>query len=173
MADSISRPADGRAPGAARRRTVGGLWPAVRALSAVVFLFLMTSCSSADVGAIRETDLTEAAVFVQSNIAAIQRRDTEAYLGHYVDSPELTIASADSIRRGFFLFSEARRASDEWPDTLVTAPATLVWLAPGVVWAGFRFMAVLEGDTTRGVSERVLVKTPSGWKITVTGSMEQ
>ncbi len=131
------------------------------------------ACAGSELAAIRESDLDAAYQMLQTNLAAIHQRDAEAYLAHYLNSPELVIVAADSLRRGFLLFSEARRVSDEWPDTIITDEPTLVWLGPGVVWAGFRFVAVLGGDTTRGVSERVFVKTVDGWKIKITGSMEQ
>jgi hypothetical protein len=122
---------------------------------------------------VRRRDLEEAGAALATNLAAIHRRDTEAYLAHYLDSPDFVVASADSLRRGFLVFAEARRASDEWPDTLIAAPPTLVWVAPGVVWGAFRFTVVQAGDTGRGVSERLFVKTGGGWKIKVTGSMER
>ena len=140
----------------------------------VVSAFLLLgACVEADVESVRERDLEGAYEALRTNIAAIHRRDTEGYLAHYLESPELVVATADSLRRGFVLFSEARRASDEWPDTLIIDRPTMVWVAPGVVWAGFRFTAVLGRDTTRGVSERLFVKTGGGWKIRVTSSMEQ
>jgi hypothetical protein len=126
-----------------------------------------------DVDAFRTRDIAEVTTALETNIAAIRRRDTEGYLAHYLDSPDLVIVSADSLRRGFLFFAEARRADPTWPDTLVIGPPTVVWLGPGVVWAGFQFLAVIGPDTTRGVSERVFVKTRDGWKITITGSMER
>ena len=130
------------------------------------------ACGAPGVDAIRTRDIAEATAALETNLAAIRRRDTEAYLTHYIDSPDLVIATADSLRQGFLFFAEARRADPTWPDALETGPPTMVWLAPGVVWAGFQFTAVIGFDTTWGVSERVFVKTPSGWKISITGSME-
>ncbi len=138
-----------------------------------VIVFVSAGCGAPGVESIRTRDIAEATTALETNLAAIRRGDAEAYLAHYLDSPELVIASADSLRRGFLFFAEARRADPTWPDALETEPPTMVWLAPGVVWAGFRFTAVIGHDTTWGVSERVFVKTPSGWRITVTGSMEQ
>ena len=131
------------------------------------------ACGAPEIDRIRTRDIAEATTALETNLAAIRRRDSEAYLAHYIDSPDLVIASADSLRRGFLFFAEARRADPTWPDALETGPPTMVWLAPGVVWAGFQFTAVIGLDTTWGVSERVFVKTPSGWKISITGSMEQ
>lgn len=138
-----------------------------------ICLIFATACVGRDIEDIRVHDLEEAFEAFRTNIAAIQRRDVEGYLAHYLDSPELVIAAADSLRRGFFLFAEARRASDEWPDTLFTGDPQLVWVAPGVVWGAFEFTSVVGGDTTRGLSERLFVKTGGGWKIAVTGTMEQ
>ncbi len=130
-------------------------------------------CAERTVEQIRSADLEEAFQALQLNLAAIHRKDTEAYLAQYLDSPELVIAGADSLRRGFMLFAEARRASDDWPDTLIAGRPTLTWLAPGVVWGAFPFTSVQEGDTARGWSERVFLKTGGGWKIAVTGQMER
>lgn len=127
------------------------------------------ACTAPDVESIRRSDLEGAEHAFRSNIAAIHRRDTDGYLGHYLDSPQFTVASADSLSRGFLLFAEARRASEEWPDTLIAGEPTLVWVAPGVVWGAYRYTVVDAGDTTHGWSDRVFLKTGGGWKIVVTG----
>lgn len=133
----------------------------------------LVACGAPDAEQLRGADLREAQEALQLNIAAIQRHDTEAYLSQYLDSPEFTIVTSDSLVRGFFLFSEWRRASTEWPDTLIARRPTLVWLGPGVVWAGFQYTTVIAGDTLRGVSERLFSKTGDGWKIVVTGTNER
>jgi len=144
-----------------------------RVVQSIAVVAAAVGCGGPDVATIRARDLVEVTAALESNLAAIRRRDAEGYLAHYVDSPELVIASSDSLRRGFLFFAEARRADPTWPDALETGPPVMVWLSPGVVWAGFEFTAVIGSDTTWGVSERVFVKTPSGWKISITGSMEQ
>ncbi len=138
-----------------------------------ICLVFATACVGREIEDIKEHDLEEVFEAFRTNIAAIQRRDVEGYLAHYLDSPELVIAAADSLRRGFFLFAEARRASDDWPDTLFTGEPQLVWVAPGVVWGAFEFTSVAGSDTTRGLSERLFLKTGGGWKIAVTGTMER
>jgi len=131
------------------------------------------ACGRPDMEKIRGSDLHEAAQALELNIRAIQRRDTEAYLSQYLDSPDLVIATSDSLVHGYFLFAEWRRASTEWPDTLIATRPTLVWIGPGVVWAGFEYTTVIAGDTLRGVSERLFSKTGDGWKIVVTGTNER
>jgi hypothetical protein len=136
-------------------------------------LLALTACIGPDIEQVRRNDVTQAGDLLRRNVAAIQRRDLEAYLALYLDSPELVIAGADSLRRGYLLFAAARRASGDWPDTMVAGEPTLVWVGPGVVWAAFEFTSVFGSDTTSGWSERLLVKTAGGWKIFVTGTMER
>ncbi len=144
-----------------------------RSAAWLVLACCLASCVDERVRQLRSSELSQAADAIALNIAAIQRGDVEAYLAGYLDSPDLIIAGADSLRRGYFLFAEARRASAEWPDVLVAGEPTLVWIAPGVVWGAFEFTAVVGIDTARGWSERLVVKTPEGWKIAVTGTMQR
>jgi hypothetical protein len=146
----------------------------VRAVAGTaLFVVLLGACADREVRQRRATDLEEATRALEHNLAAIQRRDVETYLGQYLDSPDLVVASADSLRRGYLVFAEARRASNDWPDTLITGDPTAIWIAPGVVWTAFEYAAVVTDDTVRGWSERLFVKTPRGWKIAVTGMMQQ
>ncbi|MBI2538083.1 MAG: hypothetical protein HYW06_14205 [Gemmatimonadetes bacterium] len=133
----------------------------------------VVACGRPDVEAIRQSDLEGALHAFHGNIAAIHQRDAEAYLSHYLDSPELVIAGGDTIRRGFTAFAEARRATATWPDTLIAGEPTLVWLAPGVVYGVYPYAVVEQGDTARGWSERVLVKTGGGWKVAVTSRIDR
>ena len=136
-------------------------------------VLLLSGCADRAVRQIRTSDLDQAYEAIQLNIAAIQRQDVEAYLAQYLDSPDFVVAAPDSIRRGFLLFSEARRASDQWPDTLIAGDPAVVWVAPGVVWGAFEYASVVGSDTVRGLSERLVVKTSQGWRIAVTGAMER
>lgn len=139
----------------------------------LVFPLLHAACVGADLERVRDSDLAGALVALESNITAIRNRDSETYLAHYMNSGDLVVFGADSLRKGYLLFSEARRASDEWPDMVVVGDPHLVWVSPGVVWAGFEYLGVVAGDTSRGFSERLFVKTRDGWKILVTGSAER
>jgi len=138
-----------------------------------ILALCLTACTAAQVESVRARDLEQAAVALQRNVAAISAHDVEAYLSQYLDSPDLVVVSPDSLRRGYLLLAEERRASGDWPDTLIAQAPTLVWIAPGVVWAAFEYRAVVGSDTARGRSERLFVKTGEGWKIAVTGMMEQ
>jgi hypothetical protein len=140
---------------------------------AALFSLTAVACGGPRPEMLKERDLEGAYEAFRSNIAAIHRRDTEAYLAHYLESPELVVASADSLRRGFVLFAEARRASEDWPDTLIAGQPVLVWLGPGLVWGAYEYTVVQGGDTAWGWSDRVFVKTGGGWKIAVTGTRQR
>lgn len=155
-----------------RRPRVRLVRPTRRAVS-LAALALLGACVGRETEAVRARDVTEAAEALTRNIEAINRHDVEAYLAQYLESPELVVVSADSLRRGYLRFAEARRASRDWPDTLLVGEPSLVWISPGVVWAAFEYGGVVGRDTARGLSERLFVKTPQGWKIAVTGMMER
>jgi len=139
----------------------------------ILTTLVAAACSPAAVDRIRRADLEEALVAFRSNVAAIHRRDAEGYLSHYLNSPELVIAGADSLRRGFIPFAAARRASADWPDTLMAGAPTLVWLGPGVVYGAYPYTVVQEGESASGWSERVLIKTGGGWKVAVTSRIDR
>ncbi len=136
-------------------------------------LISVSGCSRPTVEAMKAQDLTGVMSALESNLAAIHARDAEAYLAHYLDSPDFVVATAQGVQPGFVWFAEARRASDQWPDTFITEIPTLRWIAPGVVWGAFVYTAVEGVDTTRGISERLFVRTREGWRIVVTGSIER
>ncbi len=136
-------------------------------------LLLLAACGQPNMEAVRQSDLEGALHAFHGNIAAIHQRDAEAYLSHYLDSPELVIAGGDTVRRGFTAFAEARRSNTAWPDTLIAGEPTLVWLAPGVVYGVYPYTVVQQGDTSHGWSERVLVKTGGAWKVAVTSRIDR
>lgn len=139
----------------------------------LVVATLAAGCGAPSIEELRVRELEEAELAFRSNVAAIHRRDAEGYLAHYLDSPQLVIAGADSLRRGFLAFAEARRASSDWPDTLIAGNPTVVWLAPGVVYGAYPYTVVQDGDTASGWSERVLVKTGGAWKVAVTSRIDR
>lgn len=100
------------------------------------------------------------------NIDAIHKRDRARYLASYVQTETLARNGPGGLELGFENWS-ARRDST-WPDTLVAADVRVVPVAPDVVYGTYRYRVTQGGATTSGVSERVLVRTPAGWKIAVT-----
>jgi hypothetical protein len=145
----------------------------MRSRSFVVALAMVVACQVPGAEDVRRRDLEEALAAFRSNVAAIHRRDVEAYISHYLESPDLVVAGADSLRRGFELFAAARRASSDWPDTLMAGDPSLAWLAPGVVYGAYPYTVVEGGDSASGWSERVLVKTRGVWKVAVTSRIDR
>src|SRR5881409_1962363 len=102
----------------------------------------------------------------RDNIAAIHARDRAAYLSHYLHTPALAPVGPDGLHQGYEEFAQGAGAG--WPDTLVATHFRVVPLTPDVAYGVYRYRVVDSSGSARGVSERVLVRTPDGWKVAVT-----
>src|SRR5216117_2648762 len=102
----------------------------------------------------------------RSNIAAIHARDRAAYLSHCLHTPELARVGPDGLRLGYDEF--ARTTGEGWPDTLVATHLRIVPVSPDVAYGVYRYRVVDSSGSARGVSERVFVRTPAGWRVAVT-----
>ena len=102
----------------------------------------------------------------RDNIAAIHTHDRAAYLSHYLQTPALARVGPDGLEQGYEQF--ARGAGAGWPDTLVATHFRVVPVTPDVAYGVYRYRVVDSSGSVRGVSERVLVRTPAGWKVAVT-----
>src|SRR5437667_11769678 len=104
----------------------------------------------------------------RGNIAAIHARDRAAYLSHYLHTPELARVGPDDLRLGYDEF--ARTTGDGWPATLVATHLRIVPVSPDVAYGVYRYRVVDSSGSARGVSERVFVRTPAGWRVAVTAA---
>src|SRR5437870_1562745 len=102
----------------------------------------------------------------RGNIAAIHARDRAAYLSHYLHTPALARVGPDGLQQGYEEFANGRDAG--WPDTLVATHFKIVPVSPDVAYGLYRYRVVDSSGSARGVSERVFVRTPAGWKVAVT-----
>jgi Amidohydrolase family len=102
----------------------------------------------------------------RGNIAAIHAHDRAAYLSHYLHSPALVRVGPDGVRQGYEPF--ARDAGQAWPDTLVASGLRVIPLTPDVAYGVYDYRVVDTSGSARGMSERVFVRTPQGWKVAVT-----
>ena len=102
----------------------------------------------------------------RGNIAAIHTRNRAAYLSHYLHTPTLTRVGPEGLRQGYDSFAAGVGAS--WPDTLVATHYRIVPVTPDVAYGVYRYRVVDSSGSVRGVSERVFVRTPEGWKVAVT-----
>jgi hypothetical protein len=111
-------------------------------------------------------DTLEARRLFEQNIDAIHKRDRARYLATYLHTNGLARNGPAGLELGYEGWS-ARRDST-WPDTLVARNLRVHPLAPGVVYGTYCYTVTQKDTTSSGVSERVFVKTPEGWRIAVT-----
>ncbi len=111
-------------------------------------------------------DSVEALTLFRENIDAIHKRDRARYIATYLQSPRLARNGVAGLELGFDNWPA--RTSTSWPDTLMARDLTVVPLAAGVVYGSYRYDVRYGDSVSSGISERVFVKSPSGWRIAVT-----
>jgi hypothetical protein len=138
----------------------------------LVFLVATAACTpaQANTGVSPTTsvasDTIEARRLFEENIDAIHKRDRARYLATYLHTNGLARNGPAGLELGYERWS-ARRDST-WPDTLIARNLRVHPLAPGVVYGTYCYTVTQKDTTSSGVSERVFVKTPEGWRIAVT-----
>jgi hypothetical protein len=111
-------------------------------------------------------DTAAARRLFEENIDAIHKRDRDRYLATYLHTANLARNGPAGLELGYESWS-ARRDST-WPDTLVAKNLRVIPIAPGVVYGAYCYTVTQKDTTSSGVSERVFVRTPEGWRIAVT-----
>src|SRR6187401_2070083 len=122
--------------------------------------------TSQSVSASPAADTVEARRVFEENIDAIHKRDRARYLATYLHNSNLGRTGPAGLELGYEGWS-ARRDST-WPDTLVARNLRVLPVAPGVVYGTYCYTVTQRDTTSSGVSERIFVKTPQGWRIAVT-----
>ena len=140
-------------------------------LSLFLALSILAGCATASVpgappATSADADSAEALGLFRENIDAIHKRDRARYIATYLQSPRLARNGPGGLELGFDDWPA--RTSTSWPDTLMARDLTVVPLAPGVVYGSYRYDVRYGDSLSTGVSERVFVKTPVGWRISVT-----
>jgi len=115
-------------------------------------------------------DVAAAKAVFEHNLNAIRNRDREAYLAVYLKSDRLVRGGPTGFTTGFEDF--AKQAGDRWPDTIEATEMHLTPVQPGVVYGTYRYRVRYGAEEHSGISERLFVKTPQGWKIAVTGAID-
>jgi hypothetical protein len=111
-------------------------------------------------------DTIEARALFAENIDAIHKRDRARYLATYLQTSTLARNGPAGLDLGFENWSA--RNSSQWPDTLVATNLRVVPISPGVVYGTYCYSVTQKDTTSSGVSERLFVRTPTGWRIAVT-----
>jgi hypothetical protein len=112
------------------------------------------------------SDTLQARRLFEENIDAIHKHDRGRYLATYLHTNALARNGPAGLELGYDGWS-ARRDST-WPDTLIARNLRVQPIAPGVVYGTYCYTVTQKDTTSSGVSERVFVKTPEGWRIAVT-----
>jgi hypothetical protein len=112
------------------------------------------------------SDTVDARRVFEENIDAIHKRDRARYLATYLHTNTLGRNGPAGLELGYESWS-ARRDST-WPDTLVARNLRVLPIASGVVYGTYCYTVTQKDTTSSGVSERIFVKTPEGWRIAVT-----
>jgi imidazolonepropionase-like amidohydrolase len=141
--------------------------------SSLVATVLLDGCRPVGVGAGRGdrlaatagSDTAEARRLFEENIRAINERDRARYLALYLPSPDLVRNGPSGLELGYAQWPARRDTT--WPDTLVARDLRVVPIAPGVVYGTYHYRVTQGGATSEGISERVFVRTPEGWRIAV------
>ena len=136
-------------------------------------LLALAACATATVAtpvtpAAAAADSAGALALFRENIDAIHKRDRARYIATYLASPRLARNGPGGLELGFENWSA--RTSTSWPDTLIARDLAVVPLAAGVVYGSYRYDVRYGDSVSTGVSERVFVKTPNGWRIAVTSA---
>jgi imidazolonepropionase-like amidohydrolase len=130
-------------------------------------LFLLTA---APLIATPADDIAAARAVFEANIKAIRERNRDAYLSYYLHSPSLVRGGADGFETGFDSF--AKGAGAQWPDLIEANEIHLTPVQTGIVYGTYRYRVRYGSDEHAGISDRLFVSTPDGWKIALTGAID-
>jgi len=137
-----------------------------------VLLIAATACGPAAMNtgtaaaATTAADTVDARRLFEENIEAIHKRDRARYLATYLHTSTLARNGPGGLELGYENWSARRDSS--WPDTLIARNLRVMPIVPGVVYGTYCYTVTQQDTTSSGVSERVFVKTPEGWRIAVT-----
>ena len=117
----------------------------------------------------RGDDLAEARRLFEKNLDAIRTRDRAAYLACYLQSDSLARPGPEGLQLGYRPFAE-QAPRNPWPDVFDARDLRLVPVKDGVVYGSYRYRVRFGDDESRGLSERLFLRTPAGWRIAMTSA---
>ena len=132
-------------------------------------LTLLLFVSTAAFAQNEAADLAGARAVFEANLNAIRQQNRDAYLSYYLHSEKLVRGGPTGYTTGWDDFMKQR---GPFPDTFDASDLHLTELAPGVVYGTYRYRVRYGSDEHTGISERVFMKTPEGWKIALTGAVD-
>ena len=121
------------------------------------------------IAATDDPDVRAARAVFEANLNAIRQKDRDKYLSYYLHKETLARGGPAGFATGYDDFEKAR---GPWPDSIEASDIHLVRVQPGVVYGTYRYRVRYGDDEHSGISERLFVNTPDGWKIAVTGAID-
>ena len=140
----------------------------MRCIGTIIFcaFFLATSvCAQTEA-----EELAAARQVFEANLEAIRQRDRSGYLNLYWRSEKLARTGPEGVAYGFDAFEKT--AGSNWPDTFEGRDLQLMRVRPGVVYGTYRYRVRYGAEEHSGVSERLFLSTPAGWKIAMTSAFD-
>lgn len=110
-------------------------------------------------------DVAAARTVFEKNLQAIRDKDRDAYLSCYLQSEGLARTGPEGFDLGYA--DLAASAGQGWPDHIEADDIRLTPVRPGVVYGTYRYRVRYGGQEVTGLSERLFLETPEGWKIAV------
>src|SRR5438552_12496806 len=132
--------------------------------------FALALLLAASLFADEASDLAAARTLFNANLDAIRHRDRAGYLSLYLHSDHLARVGPTGFATGYDDFAKQRDV--RWPDTFDASDLHLVRVAQGIVYGTYRYRVRYGAEEHTGISERVFMITPGGWKIAVTGAID-
>jgi imidazolonepropionase-like amidohydrolase len=136
----------------------------VRRPAALLVLALLLAVS-APAAAASDSDVDAARKLFAANLQAIRDKDRDAYLACYLDSESLVRTGPEGPQLGYK--DLAANAGQGWPDHIEADDIHLTPVRPGLVYGTYRYRVRYGAREDSGISERLFVQTPQGWKIAV------
>jgi imidazolonepropionase-like amidohydrolase len=137
----------------------------MRRICILSFLLAAVSLHADEAG-----DLRAARALFEKNIDAIRDRDRDAYLALYLHSDKLVRGGPAGFTTGFDDF--AKGAGARWPDTIDALDIHLTPVRPGMVYGTYRYRVRYGAEEHSGISERLFLDGPDGWRIALTGAVD-
>jgi imidazolonepropionase-like amidohydrolase len=140
------------------------------ALTGISILLLAGAAAAPARADDKAADLAAARHLFEANLDAIRHRDREAYLACYLHSPDLARTGPAGFQLGYASMESTRSSS--WPDHFEALDLRLSPVQPGVVYGTYRYRVRYGADEQSGLSERVFLATPDGWRIAVSTAFQ-
>lgn len=113
-------------------------------------------------------DVSAARDVFEKNLQSIRDKDREAYLSCYLESDRLVRTGPGGFELGYSgPDGLAATAGEAWPNHIAAGDLRLTPVRPGLVYGTYRYRVRYGQDEVAGLSERLFLETPQGWKIAV------